>query len=221
MPASFSFTSYSPDNLIAGDETLSRAITLQSGQNLLRGAVLGRVSLGTAIAAPRSGGNTGNGTITMNVSTPVKVGAKVGVYTVRFTGAAVNGGTFIVRDPDGFQIGTVVMAAGSGAYDDDIQFTIADGATDFVVGDGFDITVAAGSGRYVLSVATATDGSQFPDLILAEDTNASADNVATVAYHYGQFVESALILGAGHTVNSIREGLRVKGIQLVNSTAIA
>jgi hypothetical protein len=221
MPAQYTSTSFSPDNLLAGGEVLSRGITLLSGQNLLRGAVLGRIALGAAVSAAKSGGNTGNGTLTMDVTTPVKNGAKVGIYTVRFVIAAANNGTFIVRDPDGNQIGTVVMAAGAGAFDDDLKFAIADGATDFSVGDGFDITVAAGSGKYVLSLAAATNGSQVPDLILAEDTDASAADKATVAYHAGHFIESALVLGAGQTADSIREGLRVKGIQLIKGMAIA
>lgn len=221
MSAQYTSTSFSPDNLLAGGEALSRGITLLSGQNLLRGAVLGKVAVGAAVSAAKSGGNTGNGTLAMDVTTPVKNGAKVGVYTVRFVIAAANNGTFIVRDPDGNQIGTVVMAAGAGAFDDDLKFAIADGATDFSVGDGFDITVAAGSGRYVLSLAAATNGSQVPDLILAEDTDASAADKATVAYHAGQFIESALVLGAGQTADSIREGLRVKGIQLIKGMAIA
>lgn len=221
MPAQYTSTSFSPDNLLAGDETLSRSITLLSGQNLLRGAVLGKITVGAAVSAAKSGGNTGNGTLTMDATTPVKNGAKVGVYTVRFVIAAANNGTFIVRDPDGNQIGTVVMAAGAGAFDDDLKFAIADGATDFAVGDGFDITVAAGSGKYVLSLAAATNGSQVPDLILAEDTDASAADKATVAYYAGQFIESALVLGAGQTADLIREGLRSKGIQLIKGMATA
>jgi hypothetical protein len=221
MSASFSSTTYTPDSLLVGGEILSRSITLLSGQNLTRGAVLGKVAVGAAVAAAKAGGNTGNGTLTMDATTPVKAGAKVGVYTVRFTVAAANNGTFIVEDPDGFQIGTVVMAGGAGAFDDDLKFAIADGATDFVVGDGFDITVSAGSGKYVLSVAAAANGSQTPDLILAEDTDATAGDKTTVAYYAGQFNQAALTLGAGHTADSIREGLRGKGIQLIKSVAIA
>jgi hypothetical protein len=221
LPSQFTSTSYSPDNLLAGAQALSRSITLLSGSNLLRGAVLGKISVGAAASAAKAGGNTGNGTLTMDATTPVKAGAKVGVYAVRFTVAATNNGSFVVRDPDGFVIGTVVMAAGAGAFDDDLKFAIADGATDFAVGDGFDITVAAGSGKYVLSLAAAVDGSQVPDLILAEDTDASAADRTTVAYYQGQFVESALVLGAGHSLNSIREGLRVKNIQLIKGTATA
>jgi hypothetical protein len=221
MPASFSSSIYSPDNLLVSGNCLSRSITLLSGQNLTRGTVLGRVTVGAAVSAAKAGGNTGNGTLTMDVATPVKNGAKVGVYTVRFIIAATNNGSFIVRDPDGNQIGTVVMAAGAGAFDDDLKFAIADGATDFAVGDGFDITVAAGSGKYVQSLAAATNGSQVPDLVLAETTDASAGDKVTVAYYAGEFNELALTLGAGHTADSIREGLRVKGIQLIKSVATA
>lgn len=217
MPASYSSSSYTPDGLVVGEQTiLSRQITLISGQNLARGAVLGKITIGAASSAAKSGGNTGNGTLTMDATTPVKAGAKAGVYTVRFTIAATNNGTFVVKDPDGFSIGTVVMAAGAGAFDDDIKFAVADGGTDFIVGDGFDITVAAGSGKYTSSLAAATDGSQTPDAILAEACDASGGDKVTVAYFKGGFDDSKVVLGTGHTAASVREGLRVKGIDLIS-----
>jgi len=117
MPASFSSSTFSPDNLIAGEYPVnSRKITLISGQNLVRGAVLGKITA---------------------------------------------------------------------------------------------------SGKYTLSLSTAVDGSQTPDCILAEDTNASAGDVNTPGYFSGSFNESALVLGASHTVASIKEGLRGKGINLI------
>jgi hypothetical protein len=70
--------------------------------------------------------------------------------------------------------------------------------------------------KYILSLAAATDGSQTPDLILAEDCNASSADKVTLAYARGDFNTSALTLGTGHTVASIREGLRTKGITLVS-----
>ncbi len=216
MIATFSSTSYTPAGLLLDGETLSRSITLLSGENRLRGAVLGKITIGAATAAAKAGGNTGNGTLTMDGTTPVKAGAKVGVYKVRFTVAATNNGTVIVTDPDNIEIGTVVMAAGAGAYDGPVKFAIADGATDFAVGDGFDITIAAGSGKYKLSAAAATDGSQIPDCILAVDTDASAADVATMAYFRAQVDDSKVVLGSGHTAASIREGLRLKGIDLVS-----
>ena len=120
MPASFTSTAFTPDRLVAQNAHLLVAvpITLASGQNLLRGAVLGKITAG---------------------------------------------------------------------------------------------------GNYTLSASAAVDGSQTPDLILAEDTNASGGAKATVAYARGDFDSNAVILGAGHTVASIKEGLRVKGIQLIST----
>lgn len=103
------------------------------------------VAIGTAASAAKSGGNTGNGTLTMDGTTPVLAGAKAGVYTVRCIAAATNNGTFRVTDPDGFVLGDIVMAAGAGAFENDIKFALADGSTDFIVGDGFDVTVTATS----------------------------------------------------------------------------
>ena len=75
------------------------------------------------------------------------------------------------------------------------------------------------SGKCVLSASGATDGSQTPDLILAEAVDATGGDTAALAYERGDFSAQAITLGAGHTVASIREGLRAKGITLL--TAIA
>lgn len=74
------------------------------------------------------------------------------------------------------------------------------------------------SGKYTLSLSAAADGSQTPDLVLAEDTDASGGDVATVAYERGDFDENEITLGTGHTIASVQEGLRAKGITLVPST---
>lgn len=75
------------------------------------------------------------------------------------------------------------------------------------------------SGKAILSLAAAVDGSQTPDLILAEDVDATTGDKLGLAYERGDFNAGALTLGTGHTVASIREGLRAKGITLL--TAIA
>ncbi|MCC5809867.1 MAG: head decoration protein [Ectothiorhodospiraceae bacterium] len=69
--------------------------------------------------------------------------------------------------------------------------------------------------EYVLSLAAAEDGSEEPDLILAEDCDASEEDKPAIAYARGDFNENALTLGTGHTADSIREGLRVKGVFLI------
>lgn len=215
MPASFASASSPVDNLIAGNAHLliARAITLLSGENLARGSVLGKISLGAASTAYAG---TGDGVITMDATTPIRPGAKAGSYTATCIAAAANGGTFRVEDPDGNVLGDVAVGA---TFDDDIKFVIADGAADFVVGDKFTITIAAGSGKYKLSAAAAIDGSAVTDLILAEDCDASGGDAPALAYSRGDFNENTLTLGAGHTVASIREGLRAKGIVLIPATA--
>lgn len=122
MPASFSSTSFVPDNLIAGnhDELVGEKITLLSGQKLVRGAVIGKV-------------------------------------------------------------------------------------TD--------------SEKYKISLAADTIGSEAPDLILAEDCDASAGDKQALAYSRGDFIAQALTIGTGHTIASIKEGLRVKNIILINTQA--
>ena len=72
------------------------------------------------------------------------------------------------------------------------------------------------TGKYILSLSAAVDGSEVPDAVLAEATDATAADVATPAYFTGGFDESKLVLGTAHTATSIREGLRVKGIHLIN-----
>lgn len=117
MPASFSSTSYTPDGLLVGEDVvLTRQITLISGQNCARGAVLGKITA---------------------------------------------------------------------------------------------------SGKYTLSLSASSDGSQTPDVVLAEATDASSADKVTMAYFNGGFDEAKLTLGTAHTAASIREGLRAKGINLI------
>ena len=79
--------------------------------------------------------------------------------------------------------------------------------------------IITASGKAILSLAAASDGSQTPDLILAEDVDATGADATALAYERGDFNARAITLGTGHTVASIREGLRAKGIALL--TAIA
>ncbi len=89
-----------------------------------------------ATSAPRAGGNTGNGALS---GLSAGNAAKNGVYKVRFILSATNGGTFVVQDPDGINIGGGVV--GTPFASGQVSFTISDGSADFVVGDGFDLTV--------------------------------------------------------------------------------
>lgn len=70
------------------------------------------------------------------------------------------------------------------------------------------------SSKYNLSLDAAADGSETPDLVLFQDCDASGGDTEAVAIESGTVVASALTLGTGHTVDSIREGLRDKGIMI-------
>lgn len=76
-----------------------------------------------------------------------------------------------------------------------------------------------GDGKYLLSLSASNDGSQTPDLVLAEDCNASAGDKTAIAYARGDFAIQALTVGTGHTAASITEGLRAKGITIINIVA--
>ncbi len=73
------------------------------------------------------------------------------------------------------------------------------------------------SGKYVLSLAAANNGSEVPDLVLADAVDATSADAPGLGYERGDFTAGALTLGTGHTVASIRDVLRSKGITLINS----
>lgn len=215
--ATYKSQGYVPRGLIAGNAALliSESISLLAGKHA-RGTLLGRVTLGDATSAAKAGGNTGNGVLTLDAA-PRLDGAQAGVYSVTCTAAAANGGTFTVVAPDGYSLGTVAVGA---TFTNQIKFSIADGSTDFIVGDRFNITVAAGLGGFVQSLSTANDGSQVPEAILAEDTDATTEPVPTIAYTRGDFIADDVIFGAAHTVDSTRAVLRDKGIFLIGQVPV-
>lgn len=124
-------------------------------------AILGSQETLESAGAVANAGNTGNGVFG---AITVTAGAKKGTYRVFIVAAATNAGTFNVEDPDGVLvgIGTVGVAFSKGG----IAFTLADGATDFAVGDGFTFPVTATSGTVDLDVL----GVSIADKTLIHDT---------------------------------------------------
>ena len=201
-------------NILADGEYTTRKFTITGGADLLAGTVLGAVlaaaaatvTVGTPVSG--SGGTVGNGAAGTWTSDD---GAQEGTWVLEVTVAAANAGKYKVIRPDGTidGVGTVAVA-----YNGQINGTLADGANDWVVGDVIPITVAYNRSalKYKKSVAAATDGSQVPDMVLATDAAASGGDLEAIVYDTGNLVGSALILGAGHTIATIRDALRVKGI---------
>ena len=207
-PAFTSTTSPVVDHIRAGEfPALTEDVTIAITQVLVAGAVLGRITVGVATALAAAG-NTGNGVIS---AITTGAGAKVGVYKAIAFAVAANLGRFTIEDPDGITIGTVnVGVAFAGA----IGFTISDGSADFIAGDTFNITVAAGSGQYLLSVAAAIDGSQIATRILAKAINTTAAAAKAPIYATGEFDSARLTFGAGHTAATVRTTLRAENIYL-------
>jgi hypothetical protein len=187
--------SYKTDSDVVKTELPNRSsrdeATLASGSGKKNpGTVLGRVALGAASSAAKSGGNTGNGTLTLDATTPVLAGAKPGVYTVRLITAASNAGTFRVTDPEGFVLGEVAVG---GTFANDIKFATADGATDFIVGDGFDITIAIGAGKLKPLNLTGNDGTEKAVAVLLDTVDAtSADKTIVVLSRTAEVVLQSL-----------------------------
>lgn len=146
-------------------------VTVTTTPALVAGQVLGRITTGTAASAAKAG-NTGNATVGAITK---GVNALPGVYQVVFSSAT----EFNVFAPGGalVGIGQTGTAFSAGAH---LTFTITAGGTAMVVGDGFDITVAAGSGAYVALSATAINGSATVAGILYEGVPASFSGPVTI-----------------------------------------
>lgn len=203
--------SYTPDRLVVDPKLMvTRQETIAAGANLSRGTLLGRQTIGAATAVKASG--TGDGVVG---SATVGGQAQVGVYTLTCIATAANAGTFQVVAPNGAALRQLTVGV---AYTSDhINLTIADGATDWGVGAVVTVTVAAGSQKLVQSLAAATDGSQLPTAILADYAPAASADALAGTYIAGEFDESAVIFGAGHTAASTRAALRALGIHLKSS----
>jgi len=148
-------TAFSRDNLIAGDKPLkTESVLVASGEGaLVRGTVLGRVK----VSVPTTGAivGTGNGTCTAVTGGP---NTKQGTYVATLIVVVAHGGTFKVVNPDGNLIGTVTILAGAGQTgvftSNEINFTMTDGSTDFILGDTATITVTEGVPNSVAVVGT-------------------------------------------------------------------
>jgi hypothetical protein len=216
MGTSNVFSTFDPTSLFAGEYPVRHLpVTIAQAGLLARGTVLGRRSIGTASSAPKSGGNTGNGTFVLDASTPELINVQSGLYTLRCTLAGANAATFRLTNPNGDVLGDYAFA-GAGAsvtVANQIKGVVTDGGTDFVVGDGFDITVAA-LDKYVVSVATANDGSQIPTAILAAAIDTTAGDLVGPAYFEGEFAAEMLTMDASWSVPTLQATLRQNNSKL-------
>lgn len=165
------------------------AITVLAGEGKLPpGREVGQVAAALEATSAALGSNPANtGALTLDATTPVLANAQAGIYQVRCTAAATNSGTFRVTDPTGDVLGDVVVGA---TFANQIKFSIADGATDFSVGNGFNVTVAldtdaAAIGKWRSADPTNTDGSGVAKALLLYPVDATDADAQVVAFVRG------------------------------------
>lgn len=167
---------------------------------LLSGTMLGKVSRGVqTVDATANAGNTGNGVFA--AAPTADAGVAPGVYTLTVIEPAANGGTILVGRPDGSEDGIARIGV---AYDGSINFTLNDGAADYVAGDGHKVTVsyADGSGHYKPIDPAAVDGTQnFAAILYAyAPISAATQRAAAVARDVvvnGNLITYAVAANAG------------------------
>lgn len=133
---------------------------------------------GMLIATPKAGGNTGNGAVTPDATAPVAAGARPGTYVATLTAAAANGGTFTVTDPLGETVGTVAVGA---TFNGQIKFVIADGATDWAMGDAINFTVSREEGLAAQLAPGSSGGYEVAVGVLYDKVDATQGPVRAVA----------------------------------------
>ncbi|MCX7178776.1 MAG: head decoration protein [Proteobacteria bacterium] len=184
--------------------TISReTVTILSGSGVITaGMVLGQITKAGTAAAVAFAGNTGTGTVGA-----ITVGAAAipGAYKLTIIEPAANAGTFTLENPNGVTVGTgTVAVAFSGGG---LGFTVSD-ATDFVAGDGFTITVAAGSLKYQPYDDDNTDGSDTATCIAYSEVDAtSADQTCVVIARMAEVRLTGLQWAATNDATDITNGL--------------
>ena len=170
----------------AGEFLLSEANGTRSREEVVISAGNGKVAAGTLIAKitaanaavpTAKAGNVGNGVLgAITVGSP----AITGTYVLAMTAASANGGAFLVVDPTGREVGagTVGVAFTGGG----LTFTLADGAVDFAVNDGFTIAVNANLGEWApYDDDGANDGRRAASGILFAPVDATLNDIRAVA----------------------------------------
>lgn len=209
--------SVSIDHLFVSEQGPLRTdgVTVADGQTNVRGAAMGKVLYG-AVTADGTG-NTGDGTCTALATVLGSINPIVGDYVFTCTAAVTNGGVFKLVDPNGAEVATgLTLTVGAGAATvfevAGIVFTITDGATDFIVGDAFTISVAAGSGQVVKLDKTAVDGSAAIYGILTEDVTTSGATQVSSVYLEGKFNSGVVTFVSGTAYTDIEADARLKNI---------
>jgi len=200
--ANITITNADIGNVILQDAQFrDELLTFAGADTFVAGTILARQAVALAVTPAAGGGNTGDGTVTLATVVAGSTVPVVGAYVLTVTAAVTNGGVLKLVDPNGAQVaGNLTMTVGAAAATvfeaGGLEFTVTDGATDFIVGDTFTLTVAAG-GKMVPYSLTGAGGAQVPSAILTyEVTAAGASDVAIRAGIAGSYRKGRLVIDA-------------------------
>jgi len=194
----------------AGNFFSREDVSVLAGQDLSLGQVLGKITAGSVPTTGTAGaGNSGDGTMT-GVTGGRAV--KAGTYTMTCIQAVTNGGIFTVADPDGYALPNAIV--GTSYTNDQINFDINDGGSDFAVNDTFTVTVPDGGGQVRAINMSGVDGSAKAYGILTEDVDASAPDEYSRAYTSGGTYE----IKPGDTITGATSGATGRVIKVEVST---
>ena len=74
------------------------------------------------------------------------------------------------------------------------------------------------SGKMILSIDTAVDGSETPEMVLLDDAvTAAAENLNIPVLVFGQVNEEALSFGGAHDKTTVKAPLKANGVYTVKS----
>lgn len=113
------------------------------------------------------GGNTGDGVLTV---AGILHDVQIGAYVCTCIAIAANGGTFKVIAPNGERLDDAVVGTATSQH---LTFTIADGATDFALGDKITITTVE-SGKWLQYDESGLIGDKIAAGVLISDITVPA-----------------------------------------------
>lgn len=194
---------------LSGSTITTTAAAIGTGGNALTLATSNGTSF-TVSGATLSGGvaNTGNATLSL-------MSAGATLEPGKYVATCLTATTAAVTDPSGDNLGTATF--GTTFVNPEISFRITAGGTPCVAGDQFVIVATPqAAGLYKQCVGTATDGSEVPIAILADDADPSSGNVKGGIYLKGEFNVNAIILDPTLSVQAVKAQLAARSIYLKN-----
>lgn len=198
--------------LLANAQFRDETLNFSGADTYAEGTILARRSVASAVVAAADAGNTGDGTVTLATVAAGQVVPMVGAYNFECIEAVTHGGIFKLVDPNGGIVdGYVPLTAATGGTTvietGGLTFTVTDGATDFIVGDKFSLTVAADGDL----VAFATDGAggvQIPVAILPYEIVVTASgDVPIRAAVSGSYKLERLVIDADGDASNITDAV--------------